>query len=203
MFPFTKMRWTVQVPTDFPYWTMSFLMARTTPESTVLSKKRCLIHNFDWNDYSCPFNNTSWNCVGPLVCIFFSINTCPIFHLQLGGHRCRKLALSDPFLYGGFATLRFGYSQGFLEPISPRHQGTTRFGASQKLYWFSAAQEVSASNPHSVQGPTVMFKHYSISNNPEFSWTLQVLLFDDKIWFIVWNLEPILPDCCAHRMTQT
>lgn len=42
-----KMRWTVHVRTDFPYWTVNSLKARTIPHSTVVSKKWCLIYIFE------------------------------------------------------------------------------------------------------------------------------------------------------------
>lgn len=73
-----KMRWTVHVPRDFPYWTVNSLKARTIPHSTVVSKEWCLIYIHLWNDYGWPFNNFELHGFTDTQ-IFFSINTCTIF----------------------------------------------------------------------------------------------------------------------------
>lgn len=54
-----KMRWTVHVPTDFPYWTVNSLKARTIPHNTVVSKEWCLIYIFEINTAD-PWTTQLW-----------------------------------------------------------------------------------------------------------------------------------------------
>lgn len=64
-----------------------------------------------WFSVQFTLNNTGLSCAGPLICEFFSVNTCTVFDLQLEVRGCRGPNVSMPFYTGDLSVLRFWYPQ--------------------------------------------------------------------------------------------